>query len=193
MAGFHNVHCVNCGEECMSEGMAVDIDKLMRIHLEKIAATSENPVYQEAGEILSEIRLGMYLTKLEMVSRGLLDEDGYLQITGADVLEFIADRYQVELEEEENDSEDTFDKLCIRMRLYKEVDQDNSAIRNCIVNLILFLKENLNVVLLECSCNFHVNHDDQGGEYISSLQVIFIDGEVKELFHMVCPNCRDPY
>lgn len=223
MADFHSVHCVNCGKECLSGEMAVDLDKLILTHLEKIALTSRNPVYQEAKRILSEIRLGMYLAYFEMVSDRLLDDSGRLKISCKDVLMFIADRYQVELEVEEtawdsdeqqefvleaafeediteedvqkrkDEQEEIFDELCVKMRLYNEVDIEKSKKRKCIRDLIYFLRRNPDVVILECTCIFHRNCDDQGKEYFSSLQVKFIDQELKELLHMVCPNCGEPF
>lgn len=233
MAGFHKVHCTNCGNICRAEQMAIDLDKLIRIHLEKMVTKSDNAVYQEAKRLLDEIRLGLFMTKFELANEGLLDQEGNLCLTAGYIFQFLSRRYQVvlqsgEVRQEESSSstgntedlfadlfsdvdeqpptpnidsvrgkevvpEDVLDSLCIKMLLYAEYDTEKSKKREYIESLIYFLMENKACVLLNCNCQFNVDRDDTGEEFISALRVVFLDGETKAFQHMVCPQCGEPF
>jgi hypothetical protein len=111
--------------------MAVDVDSLIRTHLEKMVTQSNNPLYQEAKKLIDEIRIGLYMTKFELVNANLMDQDGRLCLTAGNVLNFICQRYQVQLPENEkevhpetDDSEDMFDFLL------DSEDQSNKSINN---------------------------------------------------------------
>lgn len=233
MTGYHKVHCTNCGNINRSEKMAIDVDKLIQIYLEKMVTQSENSVYQEAKRLLDEIRLGLYMTKFDLVNEGILNQEGNLKLTAEHILYFLSRRYQVSLQPEEvnqeesnsmtNEPEDIFadlfapveeqnskegvkavqsigevppevlDSLCIKMLLYAELDTEKSKKREYIRSLIRFLRENKACILLDCNCQFNVERDDMGGEYISALKVVFPDGDTRVFQHMVCPYCGEPF
>lgn len=119
MGAFYKVHCTNCGEVLGADKMAIDMDKILRMHLEKVSGRKNNPLLLNAKKVFDEIRIGMYLTKFQMVNDRILEEDGTLHITCQYILNFIEKRYKVnfgELEEvketkkqKEKKSESSFD------------------------------------------------------------------------------------
>lgn len=94
---FYKVHCTNCGNEYDANFMAADVDKLIQLHLKKMKSKSSNPVFSEAEVLFDEIRIGMYLTKFEMVRDQLLNGFNILKVTGENILSFIEQRYQVKI------------------------------------------------------------------------------------------------
>lgn len=97
MADFYRVHCTNCGTVLGADRMAVDLDRIMKTHLSKVADRSSSQMLLSARQVFQEIRVGMYLTKFELVRDGVLEENGTLRLTCQYVLDFIGQRYQVRL------------------------------------------------------------------------------------------------
>lgn len=97
MAGFYKVHCTNCGKVLDADKMAVDVDKILKMHLSRVVGRNSNPVMTIAKKAFDEIRVGMYLTKFQMVNDGILSADGTLHLTCRYILDFIQQRYRIEL------------------------------------------------------------------------------------------------
>lgn len=241
MAKFYDVHCTNCGKVLSADRMAIDVDKILKTHLSIVTGRKGKEIYVTAKKLFDEVRVGMYLTKFEMVNAGILLPDGTLRLKCQYILEHIERRYKVELkfernkednsEEEEEDedsldvfdsldedeedldadiaedswsvwdaeanrhhiSEDTLDSLCFKMALYAELDTEEEAKRDYIQQLIEFLADNKDEIILECNCEFAIHKDDQGQEFIGALRVTYINNEVVAYNHMVCPNCGEPF
>lgn len=230
MEEFYKVHCTKCGKVLSANDMAIDIDKMLRIHLPKAARKSGNKEILAAIKIFDEIRIGMYLTEKHLKEDGVLAEDGNLQLTGQYILNFIENRYKVDLtdlrkviesgeedeedffyedNEAENDSDDLWKEqvgganleispkilndLSFKMRLYKEKDSSKEEKKRFVRELLLLLLECREEIFLECECKFVYQEDDQGGKFISSVKETYIDGEVIDAGHMVCPFCGEPF
>lgn len=107
MGDFYKVHCTNCGEVMEADRMAVNLDNILRTHLDKMAARNVNRTFAEAKELFDEIRIGMYLTCFEMAQmngimdrkgKGILDKDGTIHLSCRHILNFIQERYKVHIE-----------------------------------------------------------------------------------------------
>ncbi len=211
MAGFHNVHCTNCGNVYTANQMAVNIDRIIQKDLEK--RQYKNEFFRTAKELFDEICIGMYQPRFQMEQTEILHAN-YLGIDCKYVLEFIRRKYQVKMdidkltiksnEDEEKTifdsidegsevSESFFDDLCSKMSLYHKVDVDEMKKRNYIERLIKLLSENPEKNILECSCAFYTVEDDRGNEFENMLIVTYFDGETESFQHMVCPNCGDTF
>ncbi len=125
MEGFYNVHCTNCGKVLGADRMAIDVDRILREHLAKMAGRNVKPIYIQAKKLFDEIRIGMYLTRFEMTRDHIMDSVGTIRLTCQYILEFIGHRYKTKIDintsrpgedgqEEEVSSFDMFDKLDTR-------------------------------------------------------------------------------
>lgn len=109
MSEFYDVHCTNCGKVIGADKMAIDVDLLLRNHLDRIIGTKKSVFLQEAKRIFDEIKIGMYLTKFRMVNDGILDKNGILRLDCEYVLKFIEQKYRVKIsgpEEVQNTNDD---------------------------------------------------------------------------------------
>ena len=88
MSEFYDVHCTNCGKVISADKMAIDVDRLLRNHMDKIIGTKKGVFLQEAKRIFDEIKIGMYLTKFRMVNDGIWDQNGILRLDCEYVLKF---------------------------------------------------------------------------------------------------------
>lgn len=220
---YYEVHCTNCGKMVSADRMAINLDEFIREHLKRVALKSSNSFYREALEVFDEIRIGLYLTKYEMVNDRIIDLEDKIKLHVEDVTKYIEKYYGVELPKKSvtsSDKEDDFwnqfndfsqsdatngsntgkdaddsliDDLSFKLAFYKEIDNDEHKKRMCIRKLIELLRDYPNEILLECSCEFLIQADDRGQEFISALRVTYIDNEIVAYNHMVCPYCGEVY
>lgn len=211
MAKFHNVHCTNCGNVYAANQMAVNIDSIIRKHLEK--RQYKNEFFKAAKELFDEICIGMYQPRFQMEQTEILFAN-YLKIDCRYILEFIQRKYQIDMDidkltEKTNQdkkkdafdaidqdlgiSENAFDDLCLNMTLYHKVDVDATKKRDYIKRLIKLLSQNSDQTILECNCEFYTVKDDSGNEFENMLTVTYFDGETESFQHMVCPNCGEAF
>lgn len=213
---YYDVHCTSCGKVFPADRMAVDIDKLIQVHLQKFSVKSSDDFYRKAKEVFDEIKTGICMTKYDLINRGYLAADDVLEMTGNDVIHFIEEKAQIVLpermprsaqpvqaqdsfweefdkpetkEQETADVEEIIDTLSFKLEFYNQNDADESGKREKLKELLRLLTENRNKVLLRCTCCFKFQQDDQGREFLSSLEVVYIDGEHKNYGNMVCPYC----
>ncbi len=97
MADFYDVHCTNCGKVLKADRMAVDIDRILNTHLEKMAGRNVSPIYREAQGLFHEIRIGMYFTRFDMARDDIMDGNGTIHMTCQYILDFIERRYKTEI------------------------------------------------------------------------------------------------
>lgn len=64
---FYEVHCTCCGEICTADTMAVDLDNICKIYLEKMTVTAENSFYREAKSFLRILRWGCTLVNIRLL------------------------------------------------------------------------------------------------------------------------------
>lgn len=217
---YYEVHCTNCGKTTSAERMALNLDELVREHLKRVERKSTNSFYKEAAEVFGEIRIGLYLTKYEMVNDGILDEEDRVRLRVRDVAEYIEKFYDVTLMNEQTsteqdemkaidamlrsavgedipdateDLEPLVDDLSFKLTFYNEIDSDEREKRNYIRRLIKLLRKASEEILLECGCEFLIQRDDGGKEFISAFRVTYIDNEIVAYNHMVCPYCGENY
>lgn len=230
---FYEVHCTCCGEICKADTMAVDIDDICRIYLEKMAVTAENPFYREAERFFEEIKVGMYLSKYQIVTENLLKDNHRLQLTGKNMMDWMQKRYQIDfkpLEEvkeevniplpddlygdifgekpadtpkqpqtkqqgadEEEELQRLSDRLLPQIHLHREKDVSIEDKRRRVKEFLLFLLQHSKEIFLECDCEFKVERDENGREFLNQLKVTFLDQESKVYNRMVCPHCGHPF
>lgn len=85
-------------------------------------------------------------------------------------------------------------KLIYKMKLCNESgDADLKKKKACIENLLMILWNNRDKVVLDCTCDFKKGRDDNGNDFIKSLEVKYISGDFVSYSHMVCPNCGEQF
>lgn len=215
---YYKVHCAHCGEVFDADKMAVNIDELVRRHLDKFSRRSSDLFYQKAKEIFDEIKIGMYLTKYELVNLRYLDIENQLELTVDDILHFVEEKIQMTLPEHfpqnirKSQEKDTFwdevtkseekdekeidinpilDTLSFKLSFYNQSDADERGKREKIEEFLRLFLENRNKVVLECTCLFTTQHDDRDRAYLSALEVTYVDGEHKNYNNMICPFCGE--
>lgn len=93
---FYEVHCTSCGNVCKADTMAVDVDDICRIYLHKRAVTAEKSFFKEAESFFGDIKVGMYLSKYQIVTKNLLQDNSRLCITGKNIMELMQERYHID-------------------------------------------------------------------------------------------------
>ncbi len=136
MSEFYEVHCTNCGNTYSATKMAVDIDKLINIHLSKMLAIKPESIYAEAADLFREIRIGMYMTVKQMTQESILDTNYKLKVTGEFILKIISQRYHIPIpnskgakkksinNEEQKSSGDIFDDINALMETEQSLQND---------------------------------------------------------------------
>lgn len=220
---YYEVHCTNCGKILTADRMAVNLDEFIKEHLKRVALKSSNAFYREASEIFDEIRIGMYLTKSEMLNERIIDYEDSIELSVEKVKEFIEKTYRVTFPQkaaaEEEETEDSFwkefseyagedeesakgekgseesfiDELGFKLAFYREIDNDEQKKRAYLHKILDLFREYPQELLLKCSCEFLTQTDDRGQDFISALRVTYVDNEVVAYNHMVCPQCGEAF
>lgn len=189
---FHKIHCTNCGETVSADQLAVNLDQIICDHLKnQVERLGENSL-RELSELFRLIKVGMYLSKYDMANReGILSDQNELKITSGYVLKFMERRYQVTLFDSEGKmSTDGMKRLYNRMQFSRgDIQGGFEKVRR----LIELLNKNREIILAECTCEFRVQKDDRGNEFISQLITKSLDGPGHVYQHMVCPKCGNEF
>ena len=213
MGEFYKVHCTQCGNSVDADKMAFQIDLMIGTYIQKMKNIKSDDEkskdwYMKADDILSEIRLGLYLPYYKLCAGGLLQEER-LKISGMDVLHLMEERYEmtlvrndkdIEPEADDGETQETEDadqktgypeavkKLADRL-IFSAAGINRAAKRERTNELLDLLNSVKQEVLLECRFEVCKRKDDRGEEYISGCKVTYPDGRTVSYLHMVCPHC----
>lgn len=213
MGEFYKVHCTQCGNSVDADKMAFQIDLMIGTYIQKMKNIKSDDEkskdwYMKADDILSEIRLGLYLPYYKLCAGGLLQEER-LKISGMDVLHLMEERYEmtlvrndkdIEPEADDGETQETEDadqktgypeavkKLADRL-IFSAAGINRAAKRERTKELLDLLNSVKQEVLLECRFEVCKRKDDRGEEYISGCKVTYPDGRTVSYLHMVCPHC----
>jgi hypothetical protein len=124
---FYEVHCTCCGEICTADTMAVDLDNICKIYLEKMAVTAENSFYREAKSFFEDIKVGMYLSKYQIVMKNLLKDNTRLCLTGKNIMELMQERYGIEFPAHREEAEEEEIEMPLPDDLFGDIFGEKAA------------------------------------------------------------------
>ena len=124
---FYEVHCTCCGEICTADTMAVDLDNICKIYLEKMTVTAENSFYREAKSFFEDIKVGMYLSKYQIVMKNLLKDNTRLCLTGKNIMELMQERYGIEFPAHREEAEEEEIEMPLPDDLFGDIFGEKAA------------------------------------------------------------------
>ena len=190
---FHKIHCTNCGETVSADQLAVNLDRIISDHLKNQVERMGESSLRELSELFRLIKVGLYLSKYDMATReGILSDQNKLKITSGYVLKFLQRRYQVILFDSEGKlSTEALKRLYNRIQFYHGSDTQGGFEK--VKRLVETLNKNRETILAECTCEFRIQKDDRGNEFISQVITRSLDGPDHVYQHMVCPRCGNEF
>ena len=190
---FHKIHCTKCGEKVSADQLAVNLDRIICDHLKNQVERLGESSLRELSELFRLMKVGIYLSKYDMANReGILSDENKLKITSGYVLKFMERRYQVTLFDSEGKM--SIDGMkCLYNRMQFSSGTDIRGGFEKVKRLIELLNKNRETILAECTCEFRIQKDDRGNEFISQVITRSLDGPDHVYQHMVCPKCGNEF